>query len=124
LKKVLYSLIIVYLLLFSGCTQITQNTQSWPFDKMVSFNGNHYVGSEDAVNVVGEKLGSVKYYSTNEVDDNKDCFSNHYKVGTNFYAIPNISNKDTIAIEISQGKYVKADNINIVLNRTSNNSKS
>ncbi len=102
-KKIISAILFLSLSCFLFSCAHKEN--SWAYDKMVTWNGNVYVASNRETDKVASKLGSVKYYSTEENGSGKDSFSNYYKVGTVFYSIPNIDTKDSIAIEIPSHQY-------------------
>ncbi|MCJ7690052.1 MAG: hypothetical protein MUO60_12120, partial [Clostridiaceae bacterium] len=60
--------------------------------------------------IVDSKIGEITHYSDNEIDYNKDNFSNYFKVGTKLYSIPNINTGDAIAVEVEKNKFYKAIN--------------
>lgn len=94
---------IIVTLLFAGCIN---STASWAYP-LVTYNGNTYIVSNENVENIGEKLGDIKYYSTNEHGFKDNLFSNCYKVGTELYSIENTSISDAIAVKTSGAKYMK-----------------
>lgn len=64
-----------------------------------------YVASDQETEEIGNMLGSIKYYSTDENDSGKDSFSNYYKEGTSFYSILGTNVNQSIAIELPDQKY-------------------
>ncbi|MFE4710271.1 hypothetical protein ACFRAM_05280 [Paenibacillus sp. NPDC056722] len=112
------------LLLLSGCAhpslaQVDKtnapetgqiSSQSWSFDKIITFNKTIYVGTEIKVapTDIQESIGEVKTYSDEESESGKDDFSNHYPVGTKLYKIKDLSTQTAIAVEINKDSFVLA----------------
>jgi hypothetical protein len=99
----------------SGCSsQKTNSTEtrtssaaSWAFEFVV-YNGYIYKISSDKVTNVGKEIGEVTNYSDKEGTYSGN-FSNKYPVGTKYYAIQSVDSNKSIAIQLSDGSYVRAD---------------
>ncbi|MFF2910266.1 hypothetical protein [Paenibacillus sp. NPDC057934] len=112
------------LLLLSGCAHpslaqvdktnepevVQVSSQSWSFDKIITFNKTIYVGTEIKVasTDIEESIGEIKTYSDKESESSKDEFSNHYPVGTKLYKIKDLSTQTAIAVEINEDMFVLA----------------
>lgn len=94
------------LLTFSTITSAT----SWAY-KFVVWNDFIYVVDEDKtenrVENVGERLGEVTVYS--DMNQHKGNFSNAYEEGTGYYKIIGVPTSGTIAVEVREGVYLKAE---------------
>ncbi|MFE0507464.1 hypothetical protein ACWF7H_27695 [Peribacillus butanolivorans] len=105
--------VILLLLVISGCSnnEISNGTSaSFAYEKSIGFKGNVYVTQDEVVEKVEKKVGSIKHHSDKEGDSNKDNFSNYYEVGTSIFEISDIDISKAIAIEVSNGHYIKAIN--------------
>ncbi|MCJ7840119.1 hypothetical protein MUB24_04165 [Lederbergia sp. NSJ-179] len=107
-------LIILLVLPIYGCgnNEVSNGTSaSFAYEKSIVFNGNLYVGQDEEVNKIERKIGVINYYSDKEEEySNKDNSSNYYDSGTNIYEISGMDISKAIAIEISNGHYIKAIN--------------
>ncbi|MCA1322375.1 hypothetical protein LC085_21075 [Bacillus tianshenii] len=79
---------------------------SWAFEFVV-YDGYIYVVGEETVEDVEEEIGSVTQYS--DMASLAGNFSNHYPVGTKYYSIKGISAEEAIAVEESEGNYLRAE---------------
>jgi hypothetical protein len=109
-------------LLLSACSSSNQGSASsgsWATGKGIHFHRVLYAGTNEKVDKVGKKIGSILKSSKNEQDDTTatSSFSNYYPRGTNLYKIPNVDASKEIAVEIGKYKYIKAVNFD------NNNSK-
>ncbi|WKA56629.1 hypothetical protein [Planococcus shixiaomingii] len=93
--------LILFALLLTGCS----SSKSWVSDFVV-WDGYYYDISDEYVVGVGEEIGEVTKYSDVEGTYSGN-FSNHYKVGTKYFAISGIEPDEAIAIE-EDGRYRKA----------------
>lgn len=84
----------------AGCSN-----SSWA-SSFVVWDGYIYQLSDEYVDEIGEEIGKVTKYSDTEGTYSGN-FSNLYKKGTKYYAMPGISTEEAIAIE-GEGKYRKA----------------
>jgi hypothetical protein len=66
-----------------------------------------YVVSEEYVTEVDKEIGKVTRYS--DMESLPGNFSNMFKKGTKYYSIKGISTDEAIAVEESEGRYIKAD---------------
>jgi hypothetical protein len=103
----------LFVICLSACSQdnaIGGNSQkSWISDKLIIFNNNTYIGTNEKIEKVDKKIGTIKHYSTKEQDSTLNNFSNYYKEGTKLYKIPNVAIEDAIAVEIKENEYIKAN---------------
>jgi hypothetical protein len=112
-RFLLLGIILISLIGLTACNNSigsSGSSASWAYTKMITLNNVVYVGTSQKVNVVGKKIGSVKYSSTDETKAKSNYFSNYYKKGTNLYAIPKVNTNDAIAVEIGKNHYIKAVN--------------
>lgn len=124
MKIKLVLLTVFLLILLTGCTHNSEeqtnvtnskdtalvSSASWSVDKLIMFNKNVYMGSDEkvAITEVQEQLGMIENSSDDEAAANKENFSNHYPVGTKLYKIKSYSSQDAIAVEIDKDTYVLA----------------
>ncbi|CAM3092084.1 hypothetical protein PALU110988_00615 [Paenibacillus lupini] len=87
---------------------VTSRDASWPFNKMIKFQDRIYVGSDEKVESVDGKIGSIKQLLTEEVYHEDDETSNYYKEGTGLYQITGAPVESAIAVEAAPGQYVRA----------------
>lgn len=103
-------LILIFAVIFTACVLASCNKTktevsfAYPF---VIWNGKIYSVTSEKVNSVENKIGSVKYYSTDETSSYKNDFSNYFKAGTTLYSIKNVNTDNAIAAETSNGRYKK-----------------
>ncbi len=118
MQKKLLVIISGILLLLSGCSlndgeseNEIQNdaSASWAYP-FVKWENETYVVSEEEVkeDKLGQEIGKVTSYSDLESSNTSGNFSNEYEVGTKYYEITDISQKEAIAIEVKKGKFIKA----------------
>ncbi|MGD6830945.1 hypothetical protein ACQCT5_02190 [Sutcliffiella halmapala] len=81
---------------------------SWAYPFVV-YEGYMYVVSEESVGEVEveKKIGSVTEYS--DMESLPGNFSNIYPSGTKYYSIKGVNPEDMIAVEESEGIYLKAE---------------
>lgn len=81
---------------------------SWAYPFVV-YEGYMYVVSEESVGEeeVEKEIGSVTQYS--DMESLPGNFSNIYPVGTKYYSIKGVNAEDMIAVEESEGQYLKAE---------------
>ncbi|MBM7619744.1 hypothetical protein JOC95_001596 [Bacillus tianshenii] len=79
---------------------------SWAFEFVV-YDGYVYVVGEETVEDVEEEIGNVTQYS--DMASLAGNFSNHYPVGTKYYSIKGVSAEEAIAVEESEGNYLRAE---------------
>lgn len=103
----------LFVLCLSACSQdnvISGNSQkSWISDKLIIFNNNTYIGTNEKIEKVDKKIGTIKHCSTKEQNSTLNNFSNYYREGTKLYKIPNVAIEDAIAVEIKENEYIKAN---------------
>lgn len=86
---------------------VTSSDASWPFDKMIKFQDRVYVGSDEKVESVDGKIGSIKQLLTEEAYHEDNETSNYYKEGTGLYQITDVPLDSAIAVESAPGQYVR-----------------
>jgi hypothetical protein len=109
MKKMYY--ILAGFLLLSGCTVhggSSASSGSWVTSNLINFHNISYVGTDEKVEQVESKIGSIALSSTKEQDSNSENFSNFYPKGTNLYKISHVPIKEAIAIEVKKHHYIKA----------------
>lgn len=79
---------------------------SWAYEFVV-YEGYVYVVGEEIVEDVEEEIGSVTQYS--DMASLAGNFSNHYPVGTKYHSIKEVSTEEAIAVEESEGNFLRAD---------------
>ncbi|MGE7997595.1 hypothetical protein ACQKOF_02725 [Lysinibacillus sp. NPDC093190] len=82
-------------LILIGCS--TYSSPDWVYNFVV-WDDYMYVVSDEYTENVGDMLGEVTKYSDQEAiyDEN---FSNHYREGTKYYEIKEVSTSEAIAIQ-------------------------
>ncbi|MFO1441788.1 hypothetical protein KDN24_00770 [Bacillus sp. Bva_UNVM-123] len=78
---------------------------SWAF-QFVVWQGYIYVVSDEYVTEIDSEIGQVTKYS--DMESYSGNFSNTFKKGTKYYSIKGINTDEAIAIEESDGRYIKA----------------
>lgn len=78
---------------------------SWAYPFVV-WNDSVYVVSEETVLDVEKEIGKVTKYS--DMEQYSGNFSNVYPKGTKYYSIKGINTSVAIAVESSEGQYIKA----------------
>ena len=76
----------------------------YPF---VVWDGYVYEVTEESVTVIGDEIGQVTNYS--DMEQQSGNFSNAYEKGTKYYAIKGVSTEKSLAVQETNGQYVKAD---------------
>lgn len=79
---------------------------SWAYPFVV-WQDYIYVVSDEDVTQIDRKLGRLTKYS--DMESYPGNFSNTFKKGTKYYSINGISTEESIAIEESDGRYIKAN---------------
>lgn len=111
----------LFLLIISvvGCSQVKdkniENAKSWAFKGSVAWNGVVYAAGDEVVTEIEKQIGTIKHYSLKETESTTDSFSNEFPVGTKLFKISNVGIENAIAVEVSEGHYVKAQNVKIIL---------
>lgn len=106
---VIFIIACMMLILTACCTnERTETNASWPYNNMIIFHGNRYVGSDDQVQQIDNLLGEIQSSSNREEDSSGDSFSNTYPVGTKLYKIKGINEETAIAVEVKKNLYIKA----------------
>lgn len=103
-RKQLLSIAVLFVLFISFYPGKTFAT-SWAYPFVV-WDGYIYVISDEYVTEIGNEIGYVTRYS--DMEQYSGNFSNAYKRGTLFYSIKDISTDQAIAVEESDGQYIKA----------------
>ncbi|OPA73735.1 hypothetical protein BVG16_26970 [Paenibacillus selenitireducens] len=107
LKKELPILFLICLILCSGCSGSTMASWAYPFVKWDDVN--YKITSEEVPRTdIEQRIGKIKRFSDRESSSVSNGFSNAYPKGTKLYAIKGISQKDGIALEVEDGRYLKA----------------
>lgn len=83
------------------------SSASWAY-LFVVYNGSTYVVGSEEVAAIGKEIGEVTSYSDRE-GTYAGNFSNRYPVGTKFYEIEGTDPSEAIAVEATDGWYVRAD---------------
>ncbi|MBY6036990.1 hypothetical protein KUV80_10005 [Fictibacillus nanhaiensis] len=78
---------------------------SWAYSFVV-WEDNIYVISDEYVSEINSEIGQVSKYS--DMKSYPGNFSNTYEKGTKYYSIKGINPNEVIAIEESNGRYIKA----------------
>ena len=78
---------------------------SWAYPFVV-WNDSVYVVSEETIDDVEKEIGKVTKYS--DMEQYGGNFSNVYPKGTKYYSIKGINTSVAIAVESSDGQYIKA----------------
>lgn len=113
----------LFLLIISivGCSQVKDKnievTKSWVFEGTVALNGQVYAAGDEVVTEIEEQIGTIKHFSLNESESTNDSFSNKFPVGTKLFKISDVAIENAIAVEVSEGHYVKAENAKIILSK-------
>ncbi|MCM3690828.1 hypothetical protein [Neobacillus niacini] len=79
---------------------------SWAYPFVV-WQDYIYVVSDEDVTEINRKIGQVTKYS--DMKSYSGNFSNTFKKGTKYYSIKGISTDEAIAIEESNGRYIRAN---------------
>ncbi|WP_036709252.1 hypothetical protein [Paenibacillus pinihumi] len=85
----------------------TQSQSSFPYPLIV-WNNQQYKATIELIHEVDREIGKILNYSTDEPADTPDNFSNYFKKGTKLWSIKNVDTKQAIAVEVREGKYLKA----------------
>ncbi|MFS0864329.1 hypothetical protein [Fredinandcohnia sp. 179-A 10B2 NHS] len=104
-SKHFMSIVVLFILFISSYPGKTLAT-SWAY-YFVVWDGYIYVISEgDYVTEIGDEIGHVTRFS--DMEQYSGNFSNAYKKGTKYYSIDGVSTDQAIAVEESDGQYIKA----------------
>ncbi|MBP2242302.1 hypothetical protein J2Z40_002876 [Cytobacillus eiseniae] len=101
----LLSLSLIFVLLSTLFIPSKSLATSWAY-QFVVWDGYIYVLSDEYVNEIDKKIGRVTRYS--DMESYSGNFSNTFKKGTKYYSIQGIHPEQAIAIEESEGRYIKA----------------
>ncbi|MGM0836586.1 MAG: hypothetical protein ACQEV7_10535 [Bacillota bacterium] len=107
-RRYIWSLLIFFILLTALSYPGKTSATSWAYSFVV-YVGYIYVVSEESVEeeVVEKEIGSVTQYS--DMESLPGNFSNAFPSGTKYYSIKGVNTEDMIAVEESEGKYLKAE---------------
>jgi hypothetical protein len=94
-----------YLFLFTSFYPGKTFATSWAYSFVV-WDGYIYVISDEYVTEIGNEIGNVTRHS--DMEQYSGNFSNSYKKGTKYYSIEGLSTDQAIAVEESDGQYIKA----------------
>lgn len=87
----------------------TSSESSFAYDSMLKFENNIYVGTKEGIKNIGEQIGEVEVFSTNETDKSKNTtFSNRYPKGTKLYRVIGERVENVIAVQLGSNSYIKA----------------
>lgn len=103
-KLVLWTLLVS--MLMTTMLPVRVGATSWAFPFIV-WNDSIYVTSDEPVTDVGKKIGKVTSHS--DMEQYGGNFSNIYEKGTKYYSIDGISTNVAIAVEVSNGKFIRAN---------------
>ncbi|WP_430787290.1 hypothetical protein VBD025_16060 [Virgibacillus flavescens] len=104
-KNVLLITVLFVLLTSFAPSKAMATSWAYPF---VVWDGYIYVISDDEyATEIGDEIGHVTRYS--DMEQYSGNFSNAYKKGTKYYSIEGVSTDEAIAIEESDGRYIKAN---------------
>jgi len=103
-NKYLLSIAVLFVLFISFLPGKTLAT-SWVYSFVV-WDGYIYVISDEYVTEIDSEIGHVTKYS--DMEQYSGNFSNAYEKGTKYYSIEGISTDEAIAVEESDGQYIKA----------------
>ncbi|WP_204758494.1 hypothetical protein [Lentibacillus sediminis] len=115
-----------YMYLSTWLRRPKSSEESWAYS-FVRWDNTSYVtsGAEELdKNQIGEEIGSVKTYSTDDtgydmLDPYEENFSNEFPVGTTYYKINGVDTNEAIAVEIGDGSFIKAVNSEIWMENNS-----
>lgn len=107
-SRYIYSLLVFITMLTALSYPCKASATSWAYSFVV-YEGYVYVVSEESVGEeeVEKEIGSVTQYS--DMESLPGNFSNAYPVGTKYYSIKGVNAEDMIAVEESEGQYLKAE---------------
>ncbi|WP_417897837.1 hypothetical protein ABN702_16340 [Bacillus haimaensis] len=107
-SRYIYALLIFIIMLTALSYPGKTSATSWAYPFVV-YEGYVYVVSEESVGEeeVEKEIGSVTQYS--DMASLPGNFSNAYPVGTKYYSIKGVSTEDMIAVEESEGSFLKAE---------------
>ncbi|MDF2557998.1 MAG: hypothetical protein K0R71_1826 [Bacillales bacterium] len=106
MKNLSLSYVILFILAITFLFPSNIYATKWAYPYVV-WNDYTYIVSEENVSEIDSKIGKVTYYS--DMEAHSGNFSNEYKKGTKYYSIKGISTDVAIAIEESDGRYVRAN---------------
>lgn len=110
MKKKAKVTIYIFFILILSVTTIACGKQPGPDwnSRFVVFQGNTYEITEQEVTQIDKKIGKIGKL-INDTAIHSGTFSNKYPKGTLLYQITNVDIKESIAVEVSKGKYLQAD---------------
>ncbi|WP_342429506.1 hypothetical protein [Neobacillus sp. FSL H8-0543] len=101
----LLSMVMLILLLNSFMFPSNPLATSWAY-QFVVWQDYIYVVSEEVVTEIDKEIGKVTKYS--DMESLSGNFSNTFEKGTKYFSIKGVSTDEAIAIEESEGRYIKA----------------
>lgn len=104
MRKQFLLLITVLFVLFTSPAKAMATKWLYPF---VVWDGYVYEVSEESVTAIGDEIGQVTKYS--DMEPQSGNFSNAYPKGTKYFTIKGVSTEEALAVQESDGHYVKAD---------------
>lgn len=107
-SRYIWSILVFIIMLTALSYPGKASATSWAYPFVV-YKGYVYVVSEESVGEeeVEKEIGSVTQYS--DMESLPGNFSNTYPVGTKYYSIKGVNAEDVIAVEESEGQYLKAE---------------
>lgn len=92
----------------TGCSGNTGASWAYPF---VMWNDENYriTNVEVPPSDIDQQIGKIRRYSDRESSSVSNGFSNAYPKGTKLFAIKGESQEDSIALEVEEGRFVKAE---------------
>ncbi|MFD1020933.1 hypothetical protein [Thalassobacillus hwangdonensis] len=101
-----FFLITVWIILLTSFVPSKASATTWEYSFVVWDGYIYVISDEEYVTDVDKEIGHVTKYS--DMDQYAGNFSNTYKKGTKYYSIEGVSTDEAIAIEESDGQYIKA----------------
>lgn len=107
-SRYIWSILVFIIMLTALSYPGKASATSWAYPFVV-YEGYIYVVSEESVGgeEVEKEIGSVTQYS--DMESLPGNFSNTYPVGTKYYSIKGVNAEDMIAVEESEGNFLKAE---------------
>lgn len=106
MKKQYLLLITVLFVLLTSFLPAKAMATKWLYPFVV-WDGYVYEVSEESVTAIGDEIGQVTKYS--DMEPQSGNFSNAYPKGTKYFTIKGVSTEEALAVQESDGQYVKAD---------------
>ncbi|MFF2094549.1 hypothetical protein [Paenibacillus sp. NPDC058174] len=107
---IVFSILLMSLSLAACSFGKQQTAPDWAY-RFVVWDGDMYRATDETVPDVGKQIGKVEHYSDHESTRVTGVFSNEYRKGTALYKIKDVSTEEAIAVESSEGTYVKLEHL-------------